>query len=204
MTPQEFGIRNSEFGISVPPLTSRTRSRFRPACHAGRLHELGQRRWPFVGRPSWHAGRVPHKGIREDQWRFVGQPSWHAGRVPHKGTREDQWRLVGQPSRLPSGWCREPAALPSCHPDRRPAGPQRRDLIGGSTLNERRGAEERTSGGADEQRGRGERVQGRRGGSAPSPRVVSVWVALEEREISISPFLPFPPSALHSEGGTPC
>ncbi len=105
MTATEFGIRNSEFGISVPPIASRTRSRFRP---------------------TRHAGRVPHAAsritLRRHKQTFLLVMAKSGGRSQ-----------MGQPSRLPSGGCRECAApaLPPCHPDRRPGGPQRRDLRGG-------------------------------------------------------------------------
>ena len=103
MTPQEFGIRNSEFGISDPPITSRTRSRFRPTRHAGRLHELGQCQWRLVGQPSWHAGRVPHNGPREDQLRSCGAAVPHARTRTPRGRRSGPGRYCGAdvPARPP-------------------------------------------------------------------------------------------------------
>jgi hypothetical protein len=98
------------------------------ARHHGTLDECPTKASERIG--GRHAGRVPHNEPLQSQWRLMGQPSGHAGRVPHKSTRQDQWRFVGQPSRLPSGGCLESAASapPFCHPDRRPGGPQRRDL----------------------------------------------------------------------------
>ena len=75
MTPQEFGIRNSEFGISDPPIASRIRSRFRPARHAGRVP---------------HA--APRFALRRHKQKFLLVMAKSGGRSQ-----------MGQPSRLPSG-----------------------------------------------------------------------------------------------------
>ncbi len=229
VTPKnsEFGIRTSEFrthlsphGLEVdfgPPGT-------RDGCpnsvnasggswgavmaRATRTPQRNQRGSVAVcGQPSRHAGRVPHKGPKEDRWRLVGQPSrlqtgastaasanarhirheeqdadqnrlvgqlsWYAERSASKGPRDHQWRfaaavmargthplrthkrtgggLRGSRPGCQSGWCCEPAALPSCLPTGGPQGRTEgwhRRMLDEARARKRRRAQER---GAEEQ-----------------------------------------------------